>query len=70
MREFLAKLFFGDIREIARLSAENNVLNLRVETLAADNEILRQRLDRLMDIIRILVSKMNGTLEEIQRKMK
>ena len=50
MREFLAQLFFGDIREIARLSAENNVLNLRVETLAADNEILRQRLDRLMDI--------------------
>ena len=50
MREFLTKLFFGDVREIARLSAENNVLHLRVEALTADNEILRQRLDRLMDI--------------------
>ena len=50
MREFLTRLFFGDVREIARLSAENNVLNLRIENLTSDNEILRQRLDRLMDI--------------------
>lgn len=50
MREFLTRVFFGDVREIARLAAENNVLHLRVENLAADNETLRQRLDRLMDI--------------------